>query len=82
MLESVCNITNALFKAVHSLTDLQSNTDDIESIFNLWMMSLMSQLFTEPNTQTAQSHTPNRKYSKQAVKTYCCYMHTEIDTQY
>lgn len=56
----------------YSLTDLQSNTDDVESIFNLRMMSLMSQLFAEPDAQTAQSHTPNKEYSKQSVKAYCC----------
>lgn len=42
------------------VTDLQSNTDDVECIFNLWMLSPMSQLLAQPDTQTTQSHTPNK----------------------
>lgn len=41
-------------------TYLQGHTDYIESFFNLRMFSSMSQLFTQPDAQAAQSHTSDR----------------------
>lgn len=41
-------------------TDLQSDTDDIKGIFNLWMLSSMSQLFAQPDAETTQRHTPKK----------------------
>lgn len=40
---------------------LESDTDDIERFFDLRMLSAMNQLFTEPNTQTTECHTPEKK---------------------
>jgi len=41
------------------VTDLQSDTHDVERVFNLWMLSPMSQLLAHPDAQTAQSHAPD-----------------------
>ncbi len=73
MLVPGCSISDSFVKQCRGVTDLQSNTDDIESIFNLWMLSPMSQLLTQPDTQTTQSHTPNKIkqiYSEQPANTY------------
>lgn len=46
-----------------SSTDLQSDTDDVEGLFNLRMLSPVSQLLAHPDAQTTQSHAPNTPHA-------------------
>lgn len=38
---------------------LQSDTDDVEGFFDLRVLGAVDQLLTQPDTQTAQGHTPD-----------------------
>lgn len=46
------------------VTDLQSHADDVEGVFNLWMLSPVGQLLAQPDPQTTQGHTPDRRKIK------------------